>query len=302
MTKFIKTIIAFTLPLFLGCFIMEGMLRNIPNDYALKQKYLDENAASIETLVLGSSHTFLGVNPEFLSTKAYNLAFLSQSLDYDWALLNKYEGSFKNLKTIIIPISYFSLFFNLENGTEAWRQKYYYRCFDLKLSTPFKYRLEVTSLKMKGNLSRIVSYYINEKSPVRSNNLGMAAYNKKSGLDLKKEGIKAAQRHTDISEFKNLKDNIEIVNKIISYAGSHDLKVVFVTTPTTSYYYKILDLVQLETMKKTMQSLDSINAHVKYYSFLKDQRFNESDFKDGDHLSKKGAEKFTKLLNNLITN
>jgi hypothetical protein len=154
---------------------------------------------------------------------------------------------------------------------------------------------------MKVNLSRIASYYIDKKNPIVSNNLGMGSSKIKSGLDFKKDGIKAAQRHTAVSEFKDLKGNIEIVNKIISYAGSHDLQVVFVTTPTTSYYYRILDWAQLETMKKTMQSLDSINAHVKYYSFLKDQRFNESDFKDADHLSKKGAEKFTKLLDSLIS-
>jgi hypothetical protein len=302
MIKFIKTIIVFTLPLFLGCFIMEGMLRNIPNDYALKRKYLDKNAASIETLVLGSSHTFYGVNPAFLSAKAYNLAFLSQSLDYDWELLNKYQGDLKNLKTIIIPISYFSLFSKLEGGPEAWRQNYYYRFFDLKSSTPFKYRFEVTSLKVKRNFSRIRSYYINKKSPILSNDQGMASSKMKSRLDFKKDGIEAALRHAGIIDFKDLDENIEILKTIISYAGSHDLQVVFVTTPTTSYYYDRLDVVQLETVKKTMQSLDSINVHVQYYDFLKDKRFNESDFRDADHLNEKGAEKFTKLLDNLVSN
>jgi hypothetical protein len=301
MIKFIKTSIAFTLPLFLGCLIMEGMLRHIPSDYELKQKYLEKNAASIETLVLGNSHTFYGVNPEFITTKSYNLAFLSQPLDYDWKLLNKYEGSFKNLKTVIIPISYFSLFSKLEYGSEAWRQKDYYRFFDLKSSIPFKYRFEVTSLKMKANLSRIASYYINKKRPIISNNLGMGSSKMKLGLNFKKEGITAANRHT-VSKFKNLKGNIEIVNNIISYASSHNLKVIFITTPTTPYYYNNLDLVQLNIMKNTFHSLDTINEHVKYYDFLKDQRFSQSDFRDSHHLNIKGAEKFTKLLNNLITN
>ena len=61
-------------------------------------------------------------------------------------------------------------------------------------------------------------------------------------------------------------------------------------------------LVQLDRMKNTMQSLDKINLHVNYYSFLKYERFSENDFRDADHLNEKVAEKFTKLLNNLINN
>ena len=301
MIKFIKDIIIYILPIFLGCLIMEGLLRNIPNDYALKQKYLDKNASSIETLVLGSSHAFYGVNPEFFTTKAFNLAFVSQTLDYDWELLKKYQGNFKILKTIIIPISYFSLFSKLENGQEAWRQKDYYRFFDLKQSTPVQYRFEVTSLKMKANLSRIGSYYIKKKNPIQCNSLGMGFSKINVNLNFQEDGVKAAQRHRAF-EFKYLNENIEILKTIISYAGSHNLKVVFVTTPATSYYYNNLDLVQLDRMKNTMQSLDNINPHVNYYSFLKDERFSENDFRDADHLNEKGAEKFTKLLNNLINN
>jgi hypothetical protein len=302
MIKFIKITIAFSLPIFLGYIIMEGMLRNIPNDYSYKKKYLDKNAASIKTLVLGSSHTFYGVNPDFLGANAYNLAFVSQSLDYDWELFKKYQGDFKNLKTIIIPISYFSLFYKLENGDDLWRQKYYYLYFDLKVSTAFQYRFEVTSLSAKENIRRVKSYYINNNIPKESNSLGMGFRVDKIRTNLKEVGVKSALLHKEISEIKNLNENIKVVKRFISYAGSHDLKVVFVTTPTTPYYYKMLGSAQLELMKNTMQTFDSANANVKYYNFLKDEKFAINDFRDADHLNKKGAEKFTKLLNNLISN
>ena len=103
----------------------EVVLRNIPNDYIYKKKYLDVYSNEIETLVLGSSHSFYGVNPAFFFKNTFNASHISQSFDYDLEILEKYDGYLGELKTVVIPISYFSLFHKLESGSESWRIKNY---------------------------------------------------------------------------------------------------------------------------------------------------------------------------------
>jgi hypothetical protein len=42
--------------------------------------------------------------------------------------------------------------------------------------------------------------------------------------------------------------------------------------------------------------------HVAYFNFLRDSRFVTADFYVSDHLNARGAEKFSKILNTIITN
>ena len=107
MKKFILKTIFFLLPILVLAVIMEISLRAIPNDYKQKRNYMDSHSDEIEVLVLGSSHSLYGINPKYFSQKTYNMAYVSQSLDLDYKILEKYYNRFKNLKTIIVDISYF---------------------------------------------------------------------------------------------------------------------------------------------------------------------------------------------------
>ncbi len=125
MKQFTLKIFLFLLPILIIGIALEFLLREIPNQYTLKDNYIATSSRKIETLVLGSSHTYYGVNPEYFTKPCFNLANISQSLNFDLELLKKHENEFSNLKTVIIPISYFSLFETLEEGDESWRVKNY---------------------------------------------------------------------------------------------------------------------------------------------------------------------------------
>jgi len=89
MSKFIIRTLLFSLPVLALFIVMEILLRQIPNDYLLKKKYLDNHSKEIETLILGSSHSFYGINPLYFSNNTFNASHISQSLDYDFAILKK---------------------------------------------------------------------------------------------------------------------------------------------------------------------------------------------------------------------
>ena len=63
MKKFLLYILKIILPILFFFLVLEIAIRNIPNDYKLKQKYLQQNTAEINTLILGSSHTYYGLKP-----------------------------------------------------------------------------------------------------------------------------------------------------------------------------------------------------------------------------------------------
>ncbi|MDR2410253.1 MAG: hypothetical protein LBE13_19380 [Bacteroidales bacterium] len=89
MRKFIVRTFLYLLPVLLFLILLEILLRNIPNDYSYKKKYLDTQFCNIETLILGNSHSFYGIDPVYFSTNTFNAAHVSQSLDYDYEILKQ---------------------------------------------------------------------------------------------------------------------------------------------------------------------------------------------------------------------
>lgn len=180
MKQFLTKVIIISIPILFGAIIMEFLLRNTPNDYLFKKQYLDRNSSEIETLILGSSHSFYAFNPEYFSNNTFNASHISQSLNYDFEIHKKYQDQFKNLKTIILPISYFTLFGKLEAGSESWRVKNYIIYYDLNSSKSLIDYSEVLSNRINVNMKRIASYYILGNSTISCTDLGWGTnYNSK---------------------------------------------------------------------------------------------------------------------------
>ena len=80
---FIKILLIFILPavIFLGGY--EYLYRQVENPYTLKDRVMIANAPAIEVLILGSSHMFYGVNPQYMSVESFNAANISQDYHYD---------------------------------------------------------------------------------------------------------------------------------------------------------------------------------------------------------------------------
>ena len=105
----------------------EYRLAQVPNSYNTKRRLLESKIEQIEIISLGSSHAYRGINPNFWEVLGFNLANSNQSLYYDYRLMSKYVDKMKNLKLVIVPVSYFSLETQLGETIEDWRSFYYFR-------------------------------------------------------------------------------------------------------------------------------------------------------------------------------
>ena len=306
MKKFIINTTYLAIPILVALIVMEILLRNIPNDYTMKKEYLDNYSNEIETLILGSSHTFYGVDPKYFTSNTYNVSHVSQYPNYDFEILKKYQSNFKNLKTVILPISYFTYFSKLKDGKEAWRIKNYMLYYDLDMSNSLSDNSEVFGNKTSTNIKRIASNYILNKSVITSSNLGWGTiYNATEQKNLEETGEKAALRHTkkeiNTEEGKQIiNENISTVNAIVKWCEDRSIKIILITTPTYKTYQKHLNSEQLNLMINTNNEIGTKYENCTYLNLLSDSNFIAKDYYDADHLSEIGAKKLSLMLDQAI--
>ncbi len=244
MKKFITRLILFFIPIVLFIVSLEVISMNIPNDYSYKKNYLDHHASEIEILVLGSSHSYYGINPNYFTLNTFNASQLSQTLDYDYIVLNKYKKKLSTLKYIILPISYFSLFSQLKTQDNYWRTKFYNLYFgtlrNLKMYQ-FEFRKPFVDLK-----KMYEDYYLYNVDKIHCSTLGYGK-NQKEGVqkDLNVTGETAAARHTIPIKSSYLNENTESLKDIISECRLKGIRVILYTPPAWITYRKNLNQKQL---------------------------------------------------------
>lgn len=296
MKNYLKKISLFILPLLVFFIVLEISLRKIPNDFKRKSKYLNEHAQELEILVLGSSHSLSFIKPELFEMNTFNAANLHQTLQFDAFIFNKYIEQMKQLKCVIIPISYGSYFASLENSKDNWRQKDYKLYYEYD-KAPFKYNFEVLNGSTPDQVNSVVDYFIHNKSFISCTEKGYGIeFAKSEQADMNKMGKVAADRHSRDCDEDNVESSMSAIESIIENCKKRNIRVVMYTAPAWHTYR---DEVDPKIMKATMditQQLVEKHSNVEYKSYLADANFQIDDFRDVDHLNEKGAEKFTEFI------
>ncbi len=278
----------------------EYMAEGIPNEYSIKNDYLDKNSSRVEVLYLGNSHVYFGINPDYALHQSYNASYISQSLNLDQMILSKYK--WEKLKYIVIPADYVSMYYTLETANDKWRIKNYNLYYHFRIGyDPVNYT-EIFTGKFKDQMKRMEDYYIQKKHNIVSTPLGFGtAYQSPSPLDINKTSKEAIKRHTfDIQSeeyLHNFKINKEAVNRIVGFAEKNQVKVIFLSSPVSLEYYRNCNRIQLaSTMNVYNDLLKKYPETCSHMDFMQSSYFSNTDFYDGDHLNNIGAQKLTKLV------
>ena len=302
MKKFIINTGLYSLIILATAISLEVVLRHLPNDYVYKKNYLDTHANEIETLILGPSDTYLGINPVYFSDSAFNAAHVSQSLDYDYAILKQYDERLVNLKTVILPISYVSVCHQLIKSAEAWRvAKYTVYYGIIHENDPLKYHFAVLANTLKANILHIKSYLQGNVTSYSKQGWGtFYGYNQ----NLEESGKGWALGHTrDIHSPENQKiltDNISFLDSIITICQKHNAKLLLITPPLYKTYREHTNEEQLKTMLQTANEVANKHPNCIYLNLMADSTFLPGDFFDACHLSEIGAKKLSLKLANAI--
>lgn len=307
MKRFTIKIILLGIPILFLLIILELGLRMIPSDYKLQKKYLDAHSNEIETLILGSSQTFCGIDPKYFASKTYNAGYLVQTLDLDFLIINKYKDNFKSLKTIVLPISYFSLFSNLSFTHESWRIKKYVIYSDLGMCEKLFKNFELSNQNIKVSILRLNDYYIKKNDPLYSDSLGWATtFKSEYAKDLIETGKTTALLHRfdlDIEDVQiATKENEVLLKQFMEWSENKNIKIILLTPPAFVTYRNNLNAEQLNLTIETANNIASKYNNCKYYNLIDDSNFTAVDFYDANHLSEIGAEKLSNIISSIIEN
>ena len=302
MKRFILKIFYFLFPIVISAFLLEIALRRIPNDYAYKKTYLDQNANQIETLILGSSHAYFGLDPIYYESKAFNAAYVSQTMDCDFEIFAKYNTHMSQLKTVIFALSYFSMFDRITQTGESWRIKNYFLYYDIDLGSMVFYKKnEILGQKFAVNMDRLFKYYVKKESLTTSSELGWgASYKSEDSKDLYITGKEAAKRHKSVIDPLMVSNYADLLDRLVGLCSQRNIQVVFITLPAFQSYRENLDSEQLDITFTIANDIAQKHENCSYINLLADTSFIDEDFYDGDHLNEIGTKKLSLMVNKII--
>lgn len=292
MKRFLRDIALFVLPLLIIAVAMEFVAESIPNSYTYKRDYMEEHGAEIQTLILGSSNAYDGLNPSVLPN-AFNLANSSQTLEDDYRLLAKYIDSMDSLQALIVGLGYHSLGVTKEEH----RRTYYTIYMDLYPRWPIsKYSFEVCNPEML--VKKIIKYAVS-RDVTRCDSLGQRVGHTReaaeSGEEWWNKGVDAlvANDRLEIGNCKLvIEENTRYLCAIVELCNTHNVQPVIVLMPVMGEYKRKLPEEQVALMDDVLQSLDSsaICIDASEWSIPADGWYNAT------HLTKEASESFTQEL------
>jgi hypothetical protein len=301
MKKFLVRIVIFLSPFILLFGWIEIKARQLPNTYALKKQDIGTQLDSVNILVFGTSHAFDGIDPECFSCRGFNFANSSQSLFHDSRLCSMYSERTPALKGVIFTISYFSLWYEMQDLPENWRDYFYYHYWGIRhpslSAADIKY-WSYAALYPRSFLKKMILNTINRKEEfgdVRSNGWKSVTSSEEKSEISDSSGYKKVSFHNSIIRKEHLRANIGYLEEAAKQLSDRNIHIIFVIPPVFTTYSKYADTL---IMEENRQILDALGAkyHALIFDYFSDKRFTREDFINDDHLNSGGAKKFSRIL------
>jgi hypothetical protein len=301
MKKFLLRILIFLLPVIVFLGWLEIKARQLPNTYAIKKQAAEKQLDSIHILVFGSSHAFDDIDPEWFSYCGFNFANSSQSLFHDSQLCLKYCDRMPRLKTVVFTISYFSLWFEMQDLPESWRDYFYLHYWGIRHPSlnpmDIKY-WSYAALYTRPFLKDMIFNAINKEEEfgyVRPNGWKKVENTNDSNEISDKSGEERVKFHNSIIHGEHLSENTRYLEQVLEKLNTHNIQVVFVIPPVFKSYSKFADPTIMAENRRIISGLCK-KYNARFFDYFSDPRFLKEDFMNNDHLNWKGAKKFSLIL------
>jgi len=274
----------------------EWYVRSLPNPSRYKHRWMQAHSRNVRTLVLGSSHTFYGVDPAQLGEGAFSLAQVSQTYRYDHYLLRHYPTD--SLRAVVLPFSYFSLFedYELQDNEPQYVTRY-----RLYMDCPYHSRFSRYGFEFMAKgafLEKLKSLYRPRR--LRWNALG-------AGTDYRPElraedwdnGETRARGNT-YEDHVAVEANRRFLYLMADWCERRHVRLLLISTPLSPKFRRHVSRHQDALNTATLHTLLARFPMIEYHDFRADTRFTSIDFFDADHLSSSGAAKLSAILKRLL--
>lgn len=269
---------------------------NNKNTYSYKQSLLQNK--DVEVIVSGNSHLGFGVLADSIfSFNTVNIATKARELNTDIDLLIDNIRDRKKLKALLIPISYYSLFseLNVANDYHQDQMRLYYNFFKIK---KYDQGFFGNSLLLNEPFRELMddSYFLSFMKKRRVSDKGWRA---NGNLFMKDSNIigKLQRLEANISNMPLVEKNINRIKELNTECIANNVKLILVLPPYSAYLYSLTDykynkiihkiISEKLTDIKVVDALDFMPTDLEFYE-------------NSDHLNVKGAKLFTKKLDSIL--
>ena len=317
MKLFGKRILLFLLPPVIIILCADIFLRSQNNMYKEKYNGALENKDSIEILILGNSHATYGVDPTVLNKYAYNIANVNQSIYFDKRITLPLMKDLTKLKYVLISVDFHSLYFSSQGIRDIWSYygngiKYKDKDYLLADISPsiFGYTPKVAVSLIKKRILRAIKYRdekvidfdvekgINLKDTIKKGFVSFESTKENSftvdEFRKKAEGYNGMIKNDKIRD-EVVKDLEDFIQKLIA----NGVTPILFTSPVYKDYYTFLDSTAIRENETLLMKI-SKKYNIKYWDFSNLSVMTKDDFYNSDHLNKKGAAKFSAVLNDSL--
>lgn len=248
---------------------------------------------------VGSSHGAYDFTYDELTEEGYscfNFGNVSQTFQYDLALLKEYGNHLEKGCVLFIPVSYFSFNNETVNETEAQALSVkYYHCLSPKNIPDYDLFTDIVTNRLP-----VLSAGEDLLKLLPDLNLSLIVFAQEEGIDEAEFAGRAAQRfdrHFNNKETYFLPEREEQLLSLLNYCKEHEITPVLITTPFSSYYNGLVPNSFLYDFYSTIDRV-STDTGVSYYDYSHDERFYDNlyYFSDSDHLNEEGAAYFMEIL------
>jgi hypothetical protein len=294
--------LGFCLPLLLGWVGLELILAKVPNSFSAKRDELQPLSGNVDTIILGSSEAFFGISPHNLAGTAFNLANNAQTLYYDDEIMKRVLPKLPRLKRVILQIDYVTLYSELYDNTDSWREYGYYQEWHIPLQRPVDYWN--VRLFSRAALYKTLSVVLDLAKGRRTD--FATCVDDRGWCDAPTEW--AAPGLTDDAarqmitgnhsnmHAEHIPANTAVLEQLLAMLRARGIDVVFVVMPTSPAYESAMHPATWERAKGIVQDL-ARKYGARVLSFEGEPRLTEADFNDVNHLNAKGAVRFSEFLN-----
>lgn len=291
---------------------------SVINDFYMQKNRSDDNRTAkfehinpgIVISNLGSSHGLYGFNYAELEEEynCSNFALESQTLSYDYRVLDSYYNYLSEDGIMFVVVSFFSFYGLEETAGENFVSKNS-RYYQILPSDHIK----------QYSLKEDIKYHwfpvINDENVLRTFSKGLDTSELVETIwDKKATEIEDRNAAAEITYRRHYVDNanvietkqinleeLEALENIIELCQTKNIKSILITTPLLPEYREKINQDYLGDFYLHMENITS-QMGVQYYDYSRAERFinNPQLFMNCDHLNRQGALFFTDIIKNEI--
>lgn len=301
MRLFVLKLALFLAPLLTVWLVAEWELAHLPNPLLNKRLILEQRADSLRVLVAGTSIEYGGVAPGQFDCDGMNMSNPFQTVFLSADIVRQFAPRLPQLRLVLFGISYGAFEAQL-GSTPAGQVVYLYRRF---LGTRLDGGLDywdarsfsaVAAFGQEIAVAELLSgFTLTEEEPFDE-----YGWKPQTGvLDTSKDVDMPLKRLEVYLKPEHIAENVDAVEKMLTELQQRHVETIFITAPMAKGLLPHLNAARLEQTATITREI-AARYHLTYLNYVSDPRFNTEDFADPIHLSKGGALKFSRILNDEI--